>query len=578
MRERNVFIVYYFSFVNVVYFVLKSFVLIAIMDGNPPDEPDACAFPKAKRRGWPATLLEQDKKTVWWLGGVMDCFSTVLSLFRKANTSHANEDDDWEIPFAEMSEFLYLGAGAQGIVFRSRLRGEFVAVKKLRDNHETNIKHLRKLNHKNIVRFRGVSVDGPIPCIIMEYCQYGPLFEFIHRGVTIAASQTFEWARDIALGMAYLHNNKIIHRDLKSPNILIADNLRVKVSDFGTAREWNTASAVMSFTGTVAWMAPEVIRHEPCSDRVDIWSYGVVLWELLTQEIPYKNLETHAIMWGVGTDTISLAIPASCPENLQTLLKLCWSRIPKQRPSFKIIAENMEVTGDQFTEAQAECFDVTQNPSRHEIKEGMESFTGSSPQSEAAASSSDVIVNRREEAKNVRDVRQMYEQQLNRANELYMEVCAVRLQLEQRENEVAERENALKACRCGIRKSLKYAQRQTSSSSENVRAEAAQKAPAASCRLKKEATAQVVVNFVEKGEKTVSVVVPQDKVNNVLKEETFPEVESIDNNNISTVKFKNSSIKVTGVVLEQNGNVVKQSGNKNLMSVNANFIPPIAQV
>lgn len=105
----------------------------------------------------------------------------------------------------------------------------------------------------------------------------------------------------------------------------------MKVSDFGTSREWDNVSAIMSFTGTVAWMAPEVIRHEPCSERVDVWSYGVVLWEMLTQEVPYKNMETHAIMWGVGTDSLSLPIPDSCPESLRQLLEQCWERIPKLR-------------------------------------------------------------------------------------------------------------------------------------------------------------------------------------------------------------------------------------------------------
>lgn len=124
-------------------------------------------------------------------------------------------------------------------------------------------------------------------------------------------------------------NKPLLQRTLFS--ILIADNLVVKVSDFGTSRVWNDVSAVMSFTGTVAWMAPEVIRHEPCSERVDVWSYGVLLWELLTQEVPYKNLETNAIMWGVGTDTIALPIPSTLPSSMQLLMNQCWNRTPRHR-------------------------------------------------------------------------------------------------------------------------------------------------------------------------------------------------------------------------------------------------------
>ncbi|KAI8431227.1 hypothetical protein MSG28_001264 [Choristoneura fumiferana] len=245
--------------------------------------------------------------------------------------------------------------------------------------------------------------------------------------------------------------------------ILIADNLVVKVSDFGTSREWNDVSAIMSFTGTVAWMAPEVIRHEPCSERVDVWSFGVVLWELLTQEVPYKNMETHAIMWGVGTDTISLPVPATVPDSMQLLLTQCWNRVPKNRPPFKIIAAHLEIAGEEFVDIHDENFNMTQAGWKREVQESMEQLYTKSEKN-SPIDIQETTTQRRDELKHARDIRQVYEKQLARANELYMDACAVRLQLEQRESALAEREKALKACRCGVRK-FKY-QRQTSSSSD----------------------------------------------------------------------------------------------------------------
>lgn len=543
------------------------------MEEKPPDEPDTSLVPKDNGQGCAPSALEQ-KKTVYWMGGVMSCFSTVLSLFSKADLS-PTKDDDWEVPFAELSESLYLGSGAQGIVFRSQLKGEIVAVKQLREKTETNIKHLRKLNHDNIVRFRGISTDGAVPCIIMEYCQYGPLFNFIHRGAVISAKQTFAWAKEIAQGMAYLHSHQIIHRDLKSPNILIADHLTVKVSDFGTAREWNNVSATMSFTGTVAWMAPEVIRHEPCSEKVDVWSYGVVLWELLTQEIPYKNMETHAIMWGVGTDTLSLPIPPSCPENLQILLLQCWRRVPRSRPSFKMIAANLEFTGHQFTQSHGDCFSATQITWRKEIKEGLKFIVRSTAKSEAAIAPSAL---RMDDMRHAKDVRQVYEQQLVRANELYMEVCSLRLQLEAREKLVAERERALEACRCSIKKNLKYLHHEDTTSSDNIKFNVAQNET-----IRKKREAQVVLKL-NKQDKVVSVAADQGNVAETLQDVSQSPIDNAGNNNLPTFmtnttpkiqKPKDTSIKLKEVVVEQNGNIVKNVEKQ--LSYNGN-IPDVAQV
>ncbi|KAL0851738.1 hypothetical protein ABMA28_000055 [Loxostege sticticalis] len=509
-------------------------------------------------------LKETDKKDLLWMGGVADCFSSVLSLFGRADLK-TSKDDDWEVPFEAITDMVYLGSGAQGVVFGGNLRGEMVAVKKLRDKSETNIKHLRKLNHENIVRFRGVCTEAPSYGVIMEYCQYGPLFEFLHSGACFAPKQILKWAKEIAHGMTYLHSHRIIHRDLKSPNILIADNLVVKVSDFGTSREWNDVSTIMSFTGTVAWMAPEVIRHEPCSERVDVWSYGVVLWELLTQEVPYKNLETHAIMWGVGTDTISLPIPSTCPGSLQLLLNQCWNRVPRNRPPFKIIAAHLEIAGGDLCSMRTDCFSATQATWRKEVQQGMEKFYARTEQPQPQDT-----VQRREELKQARDVRQVYEQQLSRANELYMEVCAVRLQLEQREKALAEREKALnKGCRCGFRKNFKY-QRQVSSSSDGLKAAFGPPANEAAQRRKKKKDlepAQVVVNFVEaKPNETITITVKEVK-------ETMScdcSDDSFDNNNMAT--FKDAGVKDT--VVEKNGNVDIAEKFKNL----DNYVPNVAQV
>ena len=125
--------------------------------------------------------------------------------------------DDWEIPFENISDLEWLGSGAQGAVFVGKYKGEAVAVKKVKEEHEVDIKHLRKLNHPNIVQFRGVCTQAPVFCIVMEYCPYGPLFNLLREGKEVPPKKLVEWTKQIATGMNYLHQHKIIHRDLKSP-------------------------------------------------------------------------------------------------------------------------------------------------------------------------------------------------------------------------------------------------------------------------------------------------------------------------------------------------------------------------
>lgn len=218
-------------------------------------------------------------------------------------------------------------------------------------------------------------------------------------------------------------------------SVLIGENRVVKVSDFGTSREWNEISIIMSFTGTVAWMAPEIIRNEPCSEKVDIWSYGVVLWELLTREIPYKNIDTSAIIWGVGNNSMSLPIPATCPEELQILMKQCWDKCPKNRPTFRIVIGHLEIASEELLAQPISVFTEIQKSWKSDIQSQVDRLPSWSP---PTRDENDLIQKRKFQLEQAQGIKHVYEQKLIKINDLYMELSAVLLQLEQREREIIE--------------------------------------------------------------------------------------------------------------------------------------------
>nr|KAG5713709.1 hypothetical protein BaRGS_024336 [Batillaria attramentaria] len=373
--------------------------------------------------------------------GLLGCLRPVWTIIGKAAAAELKQQDDWEIPFESITDLQWLGSGAQGAVFLGKLFGEEVAVKKVRDIKETDIRNLRKLNHPNIISFKGVCTQAPCYCIIMEYCPYGQLYEVLRDGKEIPPSLVLDWSKQIASGMNYLHSHKIIHRDLKSPNVLVAKNDVVKISDFGTSREWNEKSTKMSFAGTVSWMAPEVIRNEPCNEKVDIWSFGVVLWEIITKEIPYKDVDSSAIIWGVGSNSLHLPVPETCPEGFKLLMRQCWSAKPRNRPSYRQILMHLEIASPELLNFNRENFVKAQELWREEIKENFQKMKAEGshlPQLEE-----ELVRRRKEELRHAQDVREHYERKLERANNLYMELTACMLQLEKRERELIKREQQL---------------------------------------------------------------------------------------------------------------------------------------
>uniref|UniRef100_A0A8C8CRU0 Mitogen-activated protein kinase kinase kinase n=1 Tax=Oncorhynchus tshawytscha TaxID=74940 RepID=A0A8C8CRU0_ONCTS len=371
-----------------------------------------------------------------FLEGLFGCLKPVWTMIGKAySTEHKhNQEESWEVPFEEISDLQWVGSGAQGAVFLGKFHGEDVAVKKVRDIKETEIKHLRKLKHPNIITFKGICTQAPCYCILMEYCAQGQLYEVLRAGRNITPSLLIDWAMGIAGGMNYLHLHKIIHRDLKSPNMLITHDDLVKISDFGTSKELIDKSMKMSFAGTVAWMAPEVIRNEPVSEKVDIWSFGVVLWEMLTGEVPYKDVDSSAIIWGVGNNSLNLPIPKSCPDGFKILLRQCWNCKPRNRPSFRQILLHLDIASADVLSTPQETYFKSQAEWREEVKQHFEKIKSDGTCLHRL--DEELINRRREELRHALDIREHYERKLERANNLYMELNAVMLQLELKEKEL----------------------------------------------------------------------------------------------------------------------------------------------
>jgi mitogen-activated protein kinase kinase kinase 13 len=157
--------------------------------------------------------------------GIFGCIRPFISLwYNKANLKEKyrrESNSEISIPFEDLKNLQWLGSGAQGCVFKGLLKNEEVAIKKVKSKEEANIKHLLRLNHENLVKFKGVSFNGDkFFCIIMEYCPYGQLYTRLNNlkeKSLLKPSLMIDWAKQIARGMNYLHLNKFIHRDLKSP-------------------------------------------------------------------------------------------------------------------------------------------------------------------------------------------------------------------------------------------------------------------------------------------------------------------------------------------------------------------------
>uniref|UniRef100_A0A8R7TP80 Serine/threonine-protein kinase HT1 n=1 Tax=Triticum urartu TaxID=4572 RepID=A0A8R7TP80_TRIUA len=244
-----------------------------------------------------------------------------------------------------------IASGSSGDLYRGTYLDVDVAIKYLRAEHVNDnskveflqeIMILRSVNHENVVRFYGACTKQRKYLIVTEYMAGGNLYDFLHKhNKTLELSFILRIAIGISKGMDYLHQNNIIHRDLKSANLLIGDGQVVKIADFGVSRQRSQEGDMTAETGTYRWMAPEVINHKPYDHKADVFSFAIVLWELVTSKVPYENLTPLQAALSVRQG-LRLVIPSGVHPRISKLIQRCWGENPNTRPVFSEITAELE--------------------------------------------------------------------------------------------------------------------------------------------------------------------------------------------------------------------------------------------
>ncbi|CAN1856375.1 Probable serine/threonine-protein kinase SIS8 [Linum perenne] len=252
-----------------------------------------------------------------------------------------------EIPWEEITVGERIGLGSYGEVYHGEWHGTEVAVKKflVQDisgeslaEFKSEVQIMKRLRHPNVVLFMGAVTRSPNLSIVTEFLPRGSLYRLLHRpNNQLDERRRLRMALDAARGMNYLHSSTpvIVHRDLKSPNLLVDKNWVVKVCDFGLSRmKHSTFLSSRSTAGTAEWMAPEVLRNEPSDEKCDVYSYGVILWELCTMQQPWGGMNPMQVVGAVGFQHRRLEIPNDMDSTIADIIRSCWQTDPRMRPSF----------------------------------------------------------------------------------------------------------------------------------------------------------------------------------------------------------------------------------------------------
>lgn len=271
-----------------------------------------------------------------------------------------DSNDDWEIYAEDLKIGERIGSGSYGTVYKGYWHGT-VAVKTLnvKDPNpqqllafQNEVAVLRKTRHVNVLLFMGC-LSSPNLAIVTQWCEGSSLYRHLHvLEKKFPMHNLIEIARQTAQGIDYLHAKSIIHRDLKSNNIFLQQDLTVKIGDFGLATvktRWSGDHGCEQPSGSILWMAPEVIKMQdpnPYTFFSDAYAFGICIYELITGSLPYSNIGNKDILiYRIGRGYIRpdhSKVRSDCPKALKRLYLDCIRYNREERPQFKQIVNSLE--------------------------------------------------------------------------------------------------------------------------------------------------------------------------------------------------------------------------------------------
>ncbi|XP_039605406.1 tyrosine-protein kinase Blk isoform X2 [Polypterus senegalus] len=259
--------------------------------------------------------------------------------------------DEWEIPRETLKMVKKLGAGQFGEVWMGLYKNrQKVAIKTLKEGNmapeaflaEANI--MKTLQHNKLVRLYAVVTKEPI-LIVTEFMSNGSLLDFLKtdQGNRLQLSKLIDMSAQVAEGMAYIERKNYIHRDLRAANILVSETLTCKVADFGLARIIeNEYTAQEGAKFPIKWTAPEAINFGKFSIKSDVWSFGILLTEIVTYgRIPYPGMTNPEVIRYLDR-RYRMPCPESCPKQLYEIMLICWNESPEERPTFEYLQTTLE--------------------------------------------------------------------------------------------------------------------------------------------------------------------------------------------------------------------------------------------